>query len=97
RAPQHAARSRAQREDVAGARDVGGLRVVGDRGEDRGRAVGRGDPGGDAVPKPEVFSQSGTIMPRFSWSSWCSVIERQIRPRPYFAMKLIASGVTFSA
>src|SRR4051812_37103430 len=30
-------------------------------------------------------------------SSRCPVIGRQIRPRPYVAMKLMASGVTFSA
>src|SRR5258708_31804594 len=31
------------------------------------------------------------------WSNRSSVKVRHIKPRPYFAMKLIASGVTFSA
>src|SRR5579864_484985 len=35
--------------------------------------------------------------PMRRWSSRSSVSVRQIRPRPCFAMKLMASGVTFSA
>ncbi len=46
----------------------------------------------NAVPKPELFSESGTIIERFSRSSWFSVMGRQISPRPNFAMKLTASG-----
>ena len=38
-----------------------------------------------------------TISGISSSSSRSGVIDRQIRPRPYRAMKLIASGVTFSA
>ena len=38
-----------------------------------------------------------TISGMSSSSSRSGVIDRQIRPRPYLAMKLIASGVTFSA
>ena len=40
---------------------------------------------------------SSTISGMSSSSSRSSVIGMQIRPRPCFAMKLIASGVTFSA
>jgi hypothetical protein len=50
-----------------------------------------------AVPKPDEFSASGTIIPSRSLSSCSSASGRQIRPRPKRAMKLIASGVTFSA
>jgi hypothetical protein len=47
------------------------------------------------VPNIEVLR--GVMGARASASQRCSVIARQIRPRPNFAMKLIASGVTFSA
>ncbi len=48
-----------------------------------------------AVPKDEVLSS--VIMGRLSsWTRW-GVRERQTSPLPYFAMKLIASAVTFSA
>ena len=49
----------------------------------------------NAVSKRAVFS--ATISGMSSSSSRSSVIGMQIRPRPCFAMKLIASGVTFSA
>src|SRR4030042_590791 len=48
-----------------------------------------------AVWNRDVFSE--TIIGRRSPFSFSSVNERQISPLPYFAMKLIASGVTFSA
>src|SRR5271169_83147 len=48
-----------------------------------------------AVPYCEVFS--ALMGPRRRWSRRSSVMVRQTRPRPYFAMKLMASGVTFSA
>src|SRR5947207_2154408 len=35
--------------------------------------------------------------PMCRWSSRSEVMARQIRPRPYLAIKLMASGVTFSA
>ena len=44
-----------------------GLRVVGDRGEDRVRAVGRGDAGGDAVARldrdGEGGAEAGGVLP----------------------------------
>src|ERR1039458_7644927 len=49
----------------------------------------------NAVPKLEVFSAD--IWPRRRWSRRSSVMARQTRPRPYLAMKLMASGVIFSA
>ena len=49
----------------------------------------------NAVPYCEVFS--AVMFPMRRWSSRSSVIARQTKPRPYLAMKLIASGVTFSA
>src|ERR1022692_345973 len=48
-----------------------------------------------AVPNCEVFSE--VMGPMFRCSRRSSVIARQTRPRPYFAMKLMVSGVTFSA
>src|SRR5271165_5212617 len=48
-----------------------------------------------AVPYCEVFSAVMGPMRRCSRRS--SVMARQTRPRPYLAMKLMASGVTFSA
>src|SRR6185369_11226670 len=48
-----------------------------------------------AVPKLEVFSAD--MGPRRRSSSRSSVIARQTNPRPYFAMKLMASGVMDSA
>jgi len=48
-----------------------------------------------AVPKRERLSC--TIIGMRSSSSRCPMIGRQISPRPYLAMKLMASGVTFSA
>ena len=49
----------------------------------------------NAVSKRELFWV--TISGMSSSSSRSGVIERQISPRPYRAMKLIASGVIFSA
>ena len=49
----------------------------------------------NAVPKGAVLSR--TIMLRPSWATFSSVSGRQINPRPHVAMKLMASGVTFSA
>ncbi|MBV6476229.1 MAG: hypothetical protein MOGDAGHF_01814 [Rhodocyclaceae bacterium] len=49
----------------------------------------------NAVPCGERLSR--TISGRLSWRQRASVRVRQIRPRPNFAMKLIASGVTYSA
>jgi hypothetical protein len=48
-----------------------------------------------AVSKAEVFSD--TMAGIWSWSRRALMMGRQIRPRPWVAMKLIASGVTFSA
>src|SRR5712692_3249381 len=47
------------------------------------------------VPNAEVLR--GEIGARCSSSQRCSVSVRQISPRPYLAIKLMASGVTFSA
>src|SRR5581483_1949746 len=49
----------------------------------------------NAVPKVAVFSAD--IGLSRNWSQRSSVSVRQMSPRPYFAMKLISSGVTFSA
>src|ERR1035438_1797999 len=49
----------------------------------------------NAVPKFEVFSAD--MGGRRRWSRRSSVMARQTRPRPYLAMKLMASGVIFSA
>ena len=49
----------------------------------------------NAVSKRELLL--GTISGMSSSSSRWGVIARQIKPRPYFAMKLMASGVIFSA
>ena len=49
----------------------------------------------NAVPYCDVFSL--VMGPIRRWSSRSSVIARQTRPRPNLAMKLMASGVTFSA
>ena len=49
----------------------------------------------NAVPKRAVFSSVCGYRP--SASHFSAVSGRQIRPRPNFAMKLIISGVTFSA
>src|SRR5580704_6287109 len=49
----------------------------------------------NAVPYCDVFS--ALMGPRRRWSSRSSVMVRQTRPRPNLAMKLMASGVTFSA
>ena len=48
-----------------------------------------------AVPYCEVFSLD--MGPRRRWSRRSSVMAKQTRPRPNLAMKLMASGVTFSA
>ena len=48
-----------------------------------------------AVPYCDVFSL--VMGPMRRWSSRSSVMARQTRPRPCLAMKLMASGVTFSA
>ena len=49
----------------------------------------------NAVPYCEVFC--AVMGPIRRCSSRSSVNARQTRPRPYFAMKLMVSGVTFSA
>ena len=49
----------------------------------------------NAVPKVVVFELTASGMS--SSSSRAPVIERQIWPRPYLAMKLMMAGVTFSA
>jgi hypothetical protein len=48
-----------------------------------------------AVPSGARFSR--TIMGSPSCSHWCWVSDRQMRPRPCVAMKLMCSGVTRSA
>ena len=48
-----------------------------------------------AVQKDDVFSV--VIIGSLRSSTRSGVRERQMRPLPYFAIKLIASGVTFSA
>ena len=50
-----------------------------------------------AVPKEEVFAPSSTMSGSRSWRTFSSVSERHTSPRPCFAMKLTAAGVTFSA
>src|SRR5262245_644530 len=50
-----------------------------------------------AVPYGDVLLWSDTINGMFNSSNRWPVIGRQIRPRPWVAMKLTASGVTFSA
>ncbi len=49
----------------------------------------------NAVPNVDVFSS--VIIGRFNSSTRSGVRERHMSPLPYFAMKLIASGVIFSA
>src|SRR6185369_3537095 len=49
----------------------------------------------NAVPNVVVLELTASGIS--SSSRRAPVIERQIRPRPYFAMKLITAGVTFSA
>src|SRR5262249_38978542 len=49
----------------------------------------------NAVPSEERFSE--TIIGSWSLAMRSSVSVRQMRPGPYGAMKLMASGVTFSA
>ena len=49
----------------------------------------------NAVPMGERLSLTMSAMP--SWRQRSSVSVRQIKPRPWVAMKLIASGVTKSA
>ena len=49
----------------------------------------------NAVPKLDVLG--GLISGRRRWSQRSGVSARQIRPRPCVAMKLMISGVTFSA
>ncbi len=51
----------------------------------------------NAVPKLEVLKLSSTMSGRRRVRTFSSVSERQMRPRPYFAMKFTAAGVTFSA
>ena len=105
-AHQHAALPRAQREDVAGAREVGRAAVRVDGDEDGAGAVGGRDAGGDAVARVDGFAERGAepggVARRTSAAiagtrSAPAVSERQIRPRPWVAMKLMISGVTFSA
>ena len=50
-----------------------------------------------AVPYFEVLAPSSTMSGSRSLRTFSSVRARQIRPRPCLAMKLMASGVTFSA
>ena len=50
-----------------------------------------------AVPYEEEFALSSTMSGSRRVRTFSSVSERQMRPRPYFAMKFTASGVTFSA
>ena len=50
-----------------------------------------------AVPKLDAFCPSGTMSGRSSERAFSSVMARQMRPRPYFAMKFTAAAVTFSA
>ena len=105
-ADQHAAIGRAQRENVAGTREVArpgaraGLpaRMVRVRSAAEIPVVTPSRASMDsqkAVPKLDVLC--GDIRGRRSASQRSPVSVRQIRPRPKVAMKLMISGVTFSA
>ncbi len=87
------------------ARSLG--RVAGIDGDlDGVRAIVGRDAGGDAVPGVDRFGEGGAevrgVLGRHLAAdagsrSRSSVMARQISPRPYLAMKLMASGVIFSA
>ena len=104
-AHQHAAVAGAQREDVARRRDVlrAGARVDGDR--DGAGAVMRRDAGGDALARLDRDGEGGLVPRRVrgaisgrpSASSRSPGSARQISPRPWVAMKLIAFGVAICA
>jgi hypothetical protein len=106
-AHQHAAVTRAQREDVARAAPGRRARVFGIDGPATVRAIGGRDAGGRALLGLDrrrtrsrtcvEFCCAGTCSGISSSSSRSPVIGMQMRPRPCVAMKLIASGVTFSA
>jgi hypothetical protein len=102
---QHAAVARAQREDVARGDDVRGPLRRGDRGRHGARAVGGGDAGGDALARLDRDGEGGVvgrlvvlaIIGSCSRSTCRAVSDRQISPRAWVAMKLMASGVTSAA
>ena len=105
-AHEHAAVARLERKHVAGPREVGGPGRGIDRRQHRGRAIARRDAGArDALGfdrDAERGLEARGVLRRPSAAgrarrSRSSVIGMQIRPRPCFAMKLMASGVIFSA
>ena len=83
---------------MAGGDEILRFCIVGDGIENRFRAIGRGNTGGDfrrringyrkAVPKGDVFSE--TIIESCRCFTRSSVNGRQMSPRPWVAMKLMA-------
>ena len=63
-AHQHAAVSRAQRENVAGAREIGRARCRVDGREDRGGAIGGADSRGRAAPRVDRFDEGRAVIRR---------------------------------
>ena len=104
-AHQHAAVLRLQREDVAGLHQVGRRGVARHRGLHGARAVGGRDAGGDAAGGLDRHRERRAVLVplRLAIGGSCRrsqrsrVSVRQIRPRAWRAMKLMASGVTWSA
>jgi hypothetical protein len=104
-AHEHAAILRLQGEDVAGLHQVGRCGVACHGGLHGACAVGGGDAGGDAVAAsmetvkavPCCVPLRAAIGGRCSFSQRSRVSVRQIRPRAWRAMKLMAAGVTWSA
>ena len=106
RADQHAAATRAQRKHVPRRDQIVGPGVARDRHADGVGPLARRDAGGRPVARVDADREgrvpwrawlSAAIIGSPSWATRSSVIDRQMRPRPSRAMKLIASGVTRSA
>jgi hypothetical protein len=105
RADEDAAVAGAEGKHVAGGGDV--LRALGgvDGDGDGERAVMGGDAGGDALARLDGDGEGVSwrlelveaMRGRPSWSTRAPVMARQMRPRPWVAMKLIFSGVAIWA
>ena len=92
-----------QREDVARLDQVLGAAARVDGHLDGVGPVGRRDAGGHALPRLDGHGEGGAeprLVVRAPWGAGAAprarsaVIDRQMRPRPCAAMKLMASGVT---